>query len=608
MGRRGSRFAARTLTARTMAVGIVVAGGVVLTATPSAAAVTPCDWTRIDAMENSDAGEETITTDGSLVMFSSSNDIAGLNPEQDAEVFLYDVEADEITKLTEANAFTPAERVGPAAMAEDGSTVAYVEWGDDPAQLRLIDLETMDDTAVVQVGEGPFESTEAIDISDDGQVVAFATYADLVGDNADGNLEVYRYDVAADDLQQVTDTTGAVENGGFRGPVRLDGDGNRLFFASNADRDDPSDGALDVFVYDAGLDVLTNLTDDDPDDATSGHPNPDASGDRVVFQTDPDGTDSGPERFSLIIADLEADASGIASSRIVPGDPSTDDGIAGGRLDATGTVLLAHTEADLTGDNPDDEQHLFRELELNQTLTQVAETIDNVPNGDSWDVSANGRVIVVKSPSPLDGQPVAVSDLFVGQCRTFPDVGTGNQFLEDIEWMAAERISTGYADGTYRPATAVSRQAMSAFMYRLAGSPAFTDPTTATFADVSLTHPFSTEIEWMAAEAITTGFPGTPKPTYRPATAVSRQAMSAFMYRLAGSPAFTDPTTATFADVSLTHPFSTEIEWMAAEAITTGFPGTPKPTYRPATAVSRQAMSAFMHRLADGPGVGIGTP
>jgi hypothetical protein len=31
----------------------------------------------------------------------------------------------------------------------------------------------------------------------------------------------------------------------------------------------------------------------------------------------------------------------------------------------------------------------------------------------------------------------------------------------------------------------------------------------------------------------------------------------------------------------------------------------PGPTCRPSAAVSRQAMSAFVHRLADGPGVGV---
>jgi hypothetical protein len=42
---------------------------------------------------------------------------------------------------------------------------------------------------------------------------------------------------------------------------------------------------------------------------------------------------------------------------------------------------------------------------------------------------------------------------------------------------------------------------------------------------------------------------------------------------------------------------------MAAEDISTGYQ--PGPEYRPSIAVSRQAMSAFMHRLADGPGVDV---
>jgi hypothetical protein len=189
---------------------------------------------------------------------------------------------------------------------------------------------------------------------------------------------------------------------------------------------------------------------------------------------------------------------------------------------------------------------------------------------------------------------------------TFTDVAGSHPFFLDVEWMAAEEISTGYQPGpTYRPGSPVTRAAMSAFMYRLAGSPSFTAPGNPTFGDVGTGHPFYAEIEWMAAEDITTGTAASPKPLYKPSAAVSRGAMSAFMYRLAGSPAFTAPGNATFGDVNASHPFYAEIEWMAAEDITTGTPGSPKPTYKPANAVSRGAMSAFMHRLADGPGVSL---
>jgi hypothetical protein len=174
----------------------------------------------------------------------------------------------------------------------------------------------------------------------------------------------------------------------------------------------------------------------------------------------------------------------------------------------------------------------------------------------------------------------------------FTDVSTGHPFFGEIMWMDANDISTGFDDGTYRPSASVSRQAMSAFMYRLAGEPPFT-PGPPTFTDVSAGHPFFAEIEWMAFKGITEGF--LPGPSYRPSSPVTRQAMSAFMYRLADEPPFT-PGPPTFTDVSAGHPFFLEIEWMAAHGITTGFQ--PGPTYRPSTNVSRQAMSAFMRRLA----------
>jgi hypothetical protein len=181
--------------------------------------------------------------------------------------------------------------------------------------------------------------------------------------------------------------------------------------------------------------------------------------------------------------------------------------------------------------------------------------------------------------------------------QTFTDVGFSHTFFTDIEWMANSGISTGFQPGpTYRPSTDVTRQAMSAFLYRLAGEPPFKDPVVGSFTDVPLGSTFFHEIEWMADEGITTGFPGG---VYRPAQAVSRQAMSAFLYRFAGEPAVTLPPEPTFADVPADSQFYDEIEWMADTGISTGFQ--PGPTYRPSAAVTRQAMSAFLHRLDELP-------
>jgi len=120
----------------------------------------------------------------------------------------------------------------------------------------------------------------------------------------------------------------------------------------------------------------------------------------------------------------------------------------------------------------------------------------------------------------------------IGTERMFTDVGTGHPFCGAIEWLAATGITTGYPDRTFQPGANVTREAMSAFLYR-----AFVDeviPPCAegarTFTDVTTGHPFCGAIEWMASSSISTGWPDH---TFRPGLSVERQATAAFLYRLA---------------------------------------------------------------------------
>jgi hypothetical protein len=178
-----------------------------------------------------------------------------------------------------------------------------------------------------------------------------------------------------------------------------------------------------------------------------------------------------------------------------------------------------------------------------------------------------------------------------GGADLFPDVTSANTFKTEIEWMSNLGISTGYGDGTFRPAANVSRQAMAAFMYRFAGSPPFTPPVSSPFNDVATGSTFYTEITWMAAQGISTGYGDG---GFHPTANVSRQAMAAFMYRFAGSPVFTPPGTSPFNDVATSSTFYKEVTWMASTAISTGYADG---GFHPAANVSRQAMSAFMYRL-----------
>jgi hypothetical protein len=177
-------------------------------------------------------------------------------------------------------------------------------------------------------------------------------------------------------------------------------------------------------------------------------------------------------------------------------------------------------------------------------------------------------------------------------CPTpFTDVGVDHPFCRDIAWMSENGHSTGWPDGTYRPGLDVSRQALAAFLWRMAGSPN-PPPGHPTFPDVPPGHDFEAAVAWLAAEGITTGYEDG---TFRPTAPVTRQALAAMLWRRSGSlPQL--PGAATFHDVGGDHPFHDAIAWLAAVGITTGYDDG---TFRPAARTTRQAMAAFLHRYAD---------
>lgn len=164
-------------------------------------------------------------------------------------------------------------------------------------------------------------------------------------------------------------------------------------------------------------------------------------------------------------------------------------------------------------------------------------------------------------------------------------------FSNEIEWLTAVRIATGWPDGTFQPSRPVARDAMAAFLYRAAGSPAFT-PARQTFRDVTPVTQFYKEIEWAAARGITRGYGDG---TFRPLDPITRDAMAAFLYRAAGSPSYAPPAAASFSDVPLGTLFRIEIEWLVSRRITTGYPDR---TFRPLAEVSREATAAFLYRRA----------
>jgi hypothetical protein len=135
-------------------------------------------------------------------------------------------------------------------------------------------------------------------------------------------------------------------------------------------------------------------------------------------------------------------------------------------------------------------------------------------------------------------------------------------------------------------------------MYRLSGE-TFSPPAEPTFADVTAASPFFTAVEWMFSKSISTGTAQpSGKPLFKPGDAVSRQAMALFLSRYAGV-SLSVPVADSFADVGAGNPAYAAIGWMKSTGISTGTTQpSGLPLYKPLDPVSRQAMSAFLYRLA----------
>ncbi|RIJ71270.1 hypothetical protein D1871_14710 [Nakamurella silvestris] len=176
----------------------------------------------------------------------------------------------------------------------------------------------------------------------------------------------------------------------------------------------------------------------------------------------------------------------------------------------------------------------------------------------------------------------------------FTDVAPGHQFYTEISWAAAKKVTTGYADGTYAPASTIARDALVRFLYK-ATHPGQTAPacTTAPFTDVSVKHPFCAEIAWAKTAGITTGYTDG---RFAPAEKISRQATAAFIYRAANPGITPTPVTvAPFPDVQpgVAGNFSAEIAWAKDHGIVEGFSDG---KFHRTADVARDATAAFVYR------------
>ncbi|TGO05731.1 3-keto-disaccharide hydrolase [Serinibacter arcticus] len=201
-----------------------------------------------------------------------------------------------------------------------------------------------------------------------------------------------------------------------------------------------------------------------------------------------------------------------------------------------------------------------------------------------------------------DQDRVSFRNVRVQEISPFTDVA-GSIFSAQISWLVNSGITTGWEnpDGTleYRPLAPIARDAMAAFLFRLADEPGYQAPDVSPFVDVATDDLYYREIAWLAENDISTGWvdPVTGDAEFRPLAPIGRDAMAAFLYRMADEPAFEAFPVSPFTDLTPSTPFYTEISWLVSEGIAFGWLGNDgSAIYRPVEPINRDAMAAFLFR------------
>jgi Tol biopolymer transport system component len=316
------------------------------------------------------------------------------------DLYLYDVRdgvANPIVNGGVEEAFIASKRT--VAFVSSGDHVGTNADGNDEIFTYDIKLAT-----IVQVTDTVGAENGGVSINKRGRRIAFLSTADFAGTNADGNAEVFLYDTVSATFLQVTNTAVAVEND----HPRLDGVGKYLYFDSNGDlTGGNADGNREIFRYvvpQAILEQVTNTTDGDCE-----HPVPSFKGRFVAFTSDTgdlDGPNADGEDEVYRLDTVKDVMVRVTNSDVASHSPL---------ITVNGRFVAFESTDDITGFNADGSQEIFVAAIFSDVLFGYLQLTSGGAGTECASVtgSKTGRYVYVQSDADLSGDGAGFDHIYV---------------------------------------------------------------------------------------------------------------------------------------------------------------------------------------------------
>ncbi|MBS4879823.1 MAG: S-layer homology domain-containing protein [Firmicutes bacterium] len=198
-------------------------------------------------------------------------------------------------------------------------------------------------------------------------------------------------------------------------------------------------------------------------------------------------------------------------------------------------------------------------------------------------LDANTTVYAKWTEAPVSGLP-------------FGDVKSADWFYNDVKYVYEKGMMAGTAADVFAPNATTTRAMIVTILYRLEGSPAVTG--TSAFVDVPAGQWYTDAVNWAAANQIVKGTSAT---TFAPNDSITREQMTAILYRYAQYKGYDMTKKADlsgYSDNSQVSAYAKDaLAWANAAKLINGVTNT---TLAPQGNATRAQVSAILHRFCDG--------